>query len=165
MKNKLLLVLIITLVFIGGCANDSSKKEKEKLIKVMTKEGYFEKDMKYIGISTIEAGRIDNTQLYDKYDVYEKDGKLYSINFDKIHIDSEENPKTCDFIVYYTNNVTILKDQEVSEYDSNKKEFVNVKKDVYKTDTSSMERHCINKKKILNVFEKYVIEYDKLPEK
>ena len=155
-KILLLLFLVFTLV---GCANDASSNEKSKILKALTKKGYIESKYKKVGSSKVKTGSFDATPLYDHYDVYEINGKLYSFNFDKIYFRDEKETKKCDFIITIYSEVELLKNQEVEEYNSETKEYEIVIKDVYNTDPGTYKKYCVNNKKyILGIINKYQVE-------
>ena len=164
MKRKLyiLIVLGFILLFVTGCENDASKEEKEILIKTLTQNGYFKENMKYVGKSSVYVTTYDATPYYVNYDVYESNGIYYSINFNRVSLMEVDKYPNCDFVVSYTNDVKLVKNKRIETYDP-QKNYITIIEDVYETDTSNVQKHCINRKKhIFKIFERYVIEDKKL---
>lgn len=151
MKKIYMFVSILALLLLVGCA--ASSDDKEKIMKILEKNNYIESGLKYLDVSVVKTGSFDATPTYTRYDVYGKNGKYYSFDFNKIIIHNDNN-KDCDYIVTIYDDVRFLKDQEVTKYNDDKKEDETVIEDIYDTNTNSYKKYCID------ISEEKVSEYN-----
>lgn len=158
-KALLILILFMSIFILTGCENDASDLEKSELLKEFQKENYLPNDLKKVGESKVESGYIDSTPLYKNLDVYENNGKYFSINFDKVKIRLDDTTGDCDFIVEIYDHVTLLKDQEVTTRNYNEEtesyEYFVEKQDIYKTDKYYIKKYCVYENKKFLTRKKY----------
>ena len=158
MKKVLLVMILISSIFLlAGCANDASDEEKEKILKALQEENYLPSDLKYVERTHLQPQ--NTTQLnYTYVEVYESDGKYYSINFDKIYIHNDSEPKECDFIAYVYDDVEVLKNKSTMDCEIDKETKKNncksVVKDLYDTNEKSVKKYCLDKKTKRRMFSK-----------
>ena len=143
MRNGIYIIFIsiFAVVLLVGCA--ASSDDIEKVMNILEEKNYIESGLKYLDKSRVKTGSFDATPTYTSYDVYGKNGKYYSFDFDKIVFHSDDN-KNCDYIVTIYDDVRFLRDQEVTKYNDEKKEYEVVIEDIYDTNTGSYKKYCIN---------------------
>ena len=157
-KIYLFMLLIIGIFVITGCSNDASAEEKDLLLKIVQSEGYIEKDLKYIGKTYSKYGCNSLFGGYDhgsEYNVYEKNGKYYAINFDKVYVHNDEND-VCNYKLYINYDVKYVEDS-VAKLDSETGECNYIKDYIYKIDINNERSFCVRKKQFFGLIEKYYI--------
>lgn len=159
-KIFLTFTLVFGIFLLTGCSNDANNDEKEKILIALQNEKIIPANVEKVGSSSVEGTYFDATPTYKNLDVFEFNGTYYSINFDKKTLKVDNLAKNCNYIVEVYDDVTLLKNQEVkkSEYNSDTKEFndYTVIEDVYKTNSKSVKKYCVNKVK--KIFRKEYIE-------
>lgn len=160
-KFKYLFLVIVLIIILTGCENDTNKEDKELIVSALQN----------IKVLSDEAVYVDKVLMQSNpeyplisYDVYEDNGKYYAINFDRIILPKDTDPKNCKYVISVYDKVELLKDIEV-EYtvrdgntgESRKETKI---KDDYDVDTSSYKEYCGNTVKKL--FGKKHIELEEI---